>query len=675
MRFELTVAFKYLIPRWRQLSVSIISLLSILVISLVVWLVVLFLSVTEGIEKRWIEELVTFNAPVKIAPTEAYYNSYYYQIDNHSSLSNYGTKTIGEKLAALQSDPYDPAYDMELPADFPTPDKNEDGSLKDPVKGAWEALSSLSKYGPRPQEYEVTFGNLKLNMLHDEHESYISQVSYVSSLDAENKKLDKILVPLTVMDYQNLLHSIANSESGSDLAKSLAQFFRNLEVTRLDTAIGGYILPPSLYPTSGEALGVGIQRGGEIYKIVLPAQKDAISNLQKRLELEGHKTEIVRLNFEKGRFRTNVKNAARAFLTLDEKIPLQAEVVSEALPNVRDLSALQFHVKGHVQNLDIAGTVFLKQLEIGEIKNKKAADNAPPLWIYQEAGSYKIPESDGLGTGMLVSKQFKNSGVRLGDRGYLSYYSPTASSMQEQRLPVYVAGFYDPGMLPVGGKLLFVDPSITALLRNGLTVSDNMLGNGVNVWIDDVNHAHAVKEELKRILDDKGIGKYWQVQSFHDYDFSRPILEQLNSDKNLFTLIALIILIVACSNVISMLILLVNDKKKEIGILQSMGASPRRIATIFGICGFTTGLISSILGIAAAVATLHHLQPLVDFLGFLQGHEVFQAAFYGKNLPNQISYHALTFVTIATLSISLLAGMIPAIKAARIRPTEILRSE
>lgn len=87
------------------------------------------------------------------------------------------------------------------------------------------------------------------------------------------------------------------------------------------------------------------------------------------------------------------------------------------------------------------------------------------------------------------------------------------------------------------------------------------------------------------------------------------------------------------------------------------------------------GLISSIIGILAAVLTLHYLQSLVDLLSFLQGHEAFNAAFYGSQLPNAISVNALTFVFLATLIISILAGIVPAIKAARIRPSEILRSE
>src|SRR3990170_3332185 len=106
--FELSVAFKYLIPRWRQLSVSIISLISILVIALVVWLIVVFFSVTHGLEKGWVQKLIALTAPVRVSPTDYYYDSYYYLADSVSMSSNYTPKSIGEKLSSPFTDPYDP---------------------------------------------------------------------------------------------------------------------------------------------------------------------------------------------------------------------------------------------------------------------------------------------------------------------------------------------------------------------------------------------------------------------------------------------------------------------------------------------------------------------------------------------------------------------------------------
>lgn len=113
--FEFSVACKYLTPRRRQLSVSIISLISVLVIALVVWLIVVFFSVTDGLEKNWIQKLTALTAPVRMTPTDGYYQSYYYQIDSLSENSNYSLKTIAEKRVASFSDPYNPAVDEEIP--------------------------------------------------------------------------------------------------------------------------------------------------------------------------------------------------------------------------------------------------------------------------------------------------------------------------------------------------------------------------------------------------------------------------------------------------------------------------------------------------------------------------------------------------------------------------------
>src|ERR1700691_5598023 len=99
--FEFSVAKKYLIPKKKQLSVSLIALMSVGVISLVVWLVLVFLSVTQGIEKSWLEKLTTLNAPLRITPTHSYFSSYYYNVDSISQRSSYTHKTIGEKAKTL----------------------------------------------------------------------------------------------------------------------------------------------------------------------------------------------------------------------------------------------------------------------------------------------------------------------------------------------------------------------------------------------------------------------------------------------------------------------------------------------------------------------------------------------------------------------------------------------
>jgi lipoprotein-releasing system permease protein len=65
----------------------------------------------------------------------------------------------------------------------------------------------------------------------------------------------------------------------------------------------------------------------------------------------------------------------------------------------------------------------------------------------------------------------------------------------------------------------------------------------------------------------------------------------------------------------------------------------------------------------------------VQILSFIQGRDAFNTAFFGTSLPDELSHHAVLFILIATPLLSLLAGLVPAIKACRLRPSAILRSE
>ena len=112
--FEPYIALKYLLPKRKSLSSSIISILSLFVISLVIWLILVFLSVTMGIEKNWITKLTSLNAPLRITPTHNYYDSHYYKIDSISSESNYTIKNLKEKSLSFLSNPYDKNMDIEI---------------------------------------------------------------------------------------------------------------------------------------------------------------------------------------------------------------------------------------------------------------------------------------------------------------------------------------------------------------------------------------------------------------------------------------------------------------------------------------------------------------------------------------------------------------------------------
>jgi lipoprotein-releasing system permease protein len=119
----------------------------------------------------------------------------------------------------------------------------------------------------------------------------------------------------------------------------------------------------------------------------------------------------------------------------------------------------------------------------------------------------------------------------------------------------------------------------------------------------------------------------------------------------------------------------VNDKKKEIAILRAMGATSWSISLIFGVTGAITGMMGTLIGFILATLTLHNFDTVIAILTRLQGFQPFNPLFFGNELPHALSSEALFFVVFSTLLLSIVSALIPAIKASRLQPAQILRAE
>ena len=79
--FEFSIALRYLLPSKSLRTLSFVGILATLVISVVLWLLFVFVSITHSIENQWLSKMTALSAPLRIKPSKAYFNSYYYQID------------------------------------------------------------------------------------------------------------------------------------------------------------------------------------------------------------------------------------------------------------------------------------------------------------------------------------------------------------------------------------------------------------------------------------------------------------------------------------------------------------------------------------------------------------------------------------------------------------------
>lgn len=695
--FEIGLIQRYLRPKWKQLSVSIISFISILVIALVVWLVLVFLSVTNGMEKKWTEKLIALSAPLQILPTEAYYQSDFYLIDGISSLSDYTYKTIEEKKRAKSV--YDPFLDE------PQSERWITTYGKDLVSEVFESIYEAKGYeGLSSSDFEISVASARFRLLRSSHssdyglnsnqQSFLSQISYLSSFDSNNPRLQKILLPLTMRDVTNLFSLLGSSSqniqqeqperdllvSKTTFHERLASFLKYVDISHLKVGEARYSISRDFFPKQGKLKALLLSSK----TLLLPESTQALKTLKSQLETNSIPFEVVGIDFAADQVYGEKQTAPlRAFrLMLAENTLLPAKLISSSIRHANFPGQLQFALDAKIQNVPLMGQVPFQNLEIGKATIQDCFQEIPkasPLYGYFVEHKNKkeliLPEDLQVGDGVLLPKSFREQGMLLGDRGFFSYQMQTASALQEMRIPVYVAGFYDPGLIPNGGKIILAPKKIISSINASIQVKDTLIGNGINVWFNDLSKASELKEHLVKAFKKRGIEDFWQVKTYREYEFSKDFLEQISSDKTIFSLIAVLIIVVACTNIISMLILLVQQKRREIGIMQAMGASKKSIAFIFGGCGLAIGLLSSFLGTFAAYLTLKNIHHLMNIISKIQGHQAFNPAFFGDALPNELSFEAFRFVMIATLTLSLLAGLIPALKAMRLNTTEILRSE
>ncbi len=683
-------------PRWKQLSVSIVSLVSILVISLVVWLILVFLSVTNGMEKKWTEKLIALSAPLQILPTEAYYQSDYYQLDSISYLSDYSFKTIEEKQISDLN--YDPLSDEEPKGMW----VSSDG--KDLVKEVFESIGRSKGVHLTASDFEVSVSNARFRLLRSSDscdlgqgantQSFLNQIAYLSSFDSQNARLQKIILEPSMQDLSNIFSLLGSSGnniqedqpekdqllSHSLFHKRLKTFMNNVTITHLKVGEKGYLFHRDFFPKHGKLKALLVSDT----TLLVPEHTLKLTELKKKYDESGAASQIVQIDLSKNLIykKEGQSPLSSYYLSLDQNILLPAKLITSSIKNAIYPGHIKFCLDAKIQSLSFTGEIPFHNLEIGKANCITTFNEFPkesPFWAYHlESKNHTeliVPEDTEAGEGVLLPKSFREQGAYSGDRGYLSYHTQTTSSLQEMRIPIFVAGFYDPGLIPNGGKIILAPKKIISSINAAINVKDSLIGNGINVWFDNVNQADLVKKHLQQEFKERGIDSFWEVKTFREYEFSKDFIEQISSDKTIFSLIAVLIIVVACTNIISMLVLLVNNKKREIGILEAMGASKKSIALIFGGCGLTIGLLSSVLGTLAAYLTLKNIQSLMNMISKLQGHQAFNPAFFGDALPTELNFEAFKFVMIATIAMSLLAGLIPALKAMRLNTTDILKSE
>jgi len=133
---------------------------------------------------------------------------------------------------------------------------------------------------------------------------------------------------------------------------------------------------------------------------------------------------------------------------------------------------------------------------------------------------------------------------------------------------------------------------------------------------------------------------------------------------------------VAAFNIISSQIMLVNDKAKGIAILRTMGASRSMLLRIFFMTGSSVGVIGTATGAGLGISFALNIETIRQWIQSLSGTDLFSAEIYFlSQLPARIDSGETISVVVIALTLSFLASIYPAWRAARLDPVEVLRYE
>lgn len=269
----------------------------------------------------------------------------------------------------------------------------------------------------------------------------------------------------------------------------------------------------------------------------------------------------------------------------------------------------------------------------------------------------------GIVIGQISARRFR---VAVGDK--LTFILPEASVTPAGVFP-RLKRFTVVGVFKVGAEL---DSSL-ALIH---------VGDAARLSRWQPNQVEGVRLKLKDLFQAPEVA--WRIagQLGDDYqarDWTRShgsLFQAIQMEKTMIALLLLMIVAVAAFNIISTLVMVVTDKKADIAILRTLGMTPQQIMLVFMVQGTVIGVVGTLIGGVLGVIAALNVTEWVAALENLLGHKFLSSDVYFINyLPSQLRIEDVVLICSAALSMSFLATLYPAWRAARTQPAEALRYE
>ncbi len=260
-----------------------------------------------------------------------------------------------------------------------------------------------------------------------------------------------------------------------------------------------------------------------------------------------------------------------------------------------------------------------------------------------------------------------NLGVMIGDK--VSIMIPQATVTPAGMIPRFkrftVQGVFSAGTgFNFDTKMAFINlEDAQKLFQLGSDVS------GLKIKIADIYQAVPISEKLALKL-----GENYEVGNWTE-QFG-AFFQAVKMEKTMMFLILLLIIAVAAFNLVSSLVMVVNDKQSEIAILRTIGATPATILWVFIIQGMMVGVIGSLLGLVGGLLLAVNASAIVNGLQSLFNTQILSSNIYFVDyLPSKILVSDLVKISVIALAMSFIATIYPAWRASKTVIAEALHYE
>ena len=269
--------------------------------------------------------------------------------------------------------------------------------------------------------------------------------------------------------------------------------------------------------------------------------------------------------------------------------------------------------------------------------------------------------------GVAIGKRMADSlGLAVGDGIQLvapeGDVTPFGVTPRQKIYPV--VAIFEVGMSEYDSSIIYMPLSEAQLYFNAEGVVQT-----IEIFVDNPDAVDALRGPVEVAAQRQIFVSDWRQRN-------QTFFSALQVERNVMFMILTLIVLVAALNIISGLIMLVKDKGRDIAILRTMGATSGSVMRIFMMTGAAIGVTGTIAGVLLGIVVCLNVESIRQFFSWLSGTTLFNPELYFlSQLPARMDAGETISVVLMALTLSFLATLFPAWRAAKLDPVEALRYE